>query len=100
MSGRDKESQAIMGAAMRFVKSGDRSDLESFSTSALKKADYQLGNRDNDSGYRRAIKDLITEREQQDNSENQEDVIEVKPNIFGLGINLNEAWRRVKKWWS
>ncbi len=100
MAGRDEESQKIMAASMRYVKNGDRSELESFSLAALKKADYQLDNRDNGSGYRNAIKDLITELEQNDNSTNQTDVIDVKPNIFGLGVNLNETWRRVRKWWS
>jgi len=98
MAGRDEESQAIMGAAMGFVKSGDRSTLESFSLEALKKADYQLSDRDVDSGYRRAIKDLINERES--TNENKADMVDLKPNFYGLGINLNEVWRRVKKLWS
>lgn len=98
MAGRDEESQAIMGAAMSYVKTGDRSTLEPFSLEALKKADYQLSNRDIDSGYRRAIKDLINERESE--NENKADVVDLKPNFFGLGINLNESWRRIKKWWS
>jgi hypothetical protein len=100
MAGRDEESQAIMSAAMQYVKTGDRSTLESFSLAALKKADYQLSDRDNSSGYRRAIKDLITEREPSNETANQDDVIDVKPNFFGLGINLNESWRRVRKLWS
>lgn len=98
MAGRDKESQAIMGAAMSYVKTGDRSRLESFSLESLKKADYQLSNRDIDSGYRRAIKDLISESEPE--NENKADVVDIKPNFFGLGININESWRRIKKWWS
>lgn len=61
MTGRDEESQEIMGAAMQFVKTGDRCALESYPLAALKKANYQLSHRDIDSGYRRAIKDLITE---------------------------------------
>ena len=100
MAGRDTESQAIMGAAMRYVKSGDRSGLESFSLEALKKADYQLSNRDSESGFRRAISDLIAERENKNDSIKQADVIGVKPNLFGLGINFNEVWRRIKSWWS
>lgn len=28
------------------------------------------------------------------------DVVDVKPNFFGLGLNLNEVWRRVKRWRS
>ncbi len=100
MAGRDAESQAVMGAAMTYVKSGDRSGLESFSLEALKKADYQLSNRDSESGYRRAVSDLIAERENKNDSIKQADVIDVKPNLFGLGINFNEVWRRIKSWWS
>ena len=29
---------------------------------------------------------------------NRTDVVDIKPNFFGLGANLNEAWRRFKKW--
>lgn len=29
-------------------------------------------------------------------SSNITDVVDIKPNFFGLGINLNEAWRRFK----
>jgi len=29
-------------------------------------------------------------------STKQADVIDIKPNLFGIGVNLNEAWRRVK----
>jgi len=28
------------------------------------------------------------------------DVVDIKPNFFGLGINFNEIWRRFKKWIS
>lgn len=31
---------------------------------------------------------------------NKIDVVDIKPNFFGLGANLNEAWRRFKKWRS
>jgi len=34
------------------------------------------------------------------NSNNSTDVVDIKPNFFGLGMNLNEVWRRFKKWWS
>ena len=34
------------------------------------------------------------------NSNNSTDLVDWKPNYFGLGMNLNEAWRRFKKWWS
>jgi len=73
MPNRDEESQAIMAAAMRFVKSDDRSDLESYPLALLKKADYQLGNRDIGSGYRKAVTDLITELMEKDASLNSSD---------------------------
>lgn len=28
------------------------------------------------------------------------DIIEIKPNIAGIGVNLNEAYRRLKIWWN
>ncbi len=28
------------------------------------------------------------------------DLVDIKPNFFGLGANLNEAWRRFIKWRS
>jgi len=109
MAGRDEESQRVMAAAMRYVKSGDRSELEAFSLSVLRKTDYQLSDRDKGSGYRSAIKDRITELEsknekdispKKDVSNNQADVIEIKPNFYGLGINFNELCRRVRQWLS
>jgi len=33
-------------------------------------------------------------------SSNSTDVVDIKPNFFGLGMNLNEACRRFKKWRS
>ncbi len=99
---RDRESQAVMSAAMRYVKSGDRSELESISLSILRKADYQLGDRDNGLGYRRAIQDRLSELESEakhNTSISRPDVVDLKPNIYGLGINLNEVWRRVRQWW-
>lgn len=38
--------------------------------------------------------------EQNNNSSNKTDVIDIKPNFYGLGVNLNEAFRRVKGWFS
>jgi hypothetical protein len=29
-----------------------------------------------------------------------EDIIEIKPNVAGIGVNLNEAYRRLKRWWN
>lgn len=103
MAGRDEESQKVMAAAMHYVKSGDRSELETFSLPILRKADYQLSNRDNGSGYRRAIGDRITELEsknKKDTSTKQPNVVDIKPSIYGVSININELWRRVRGWLS
>jgi hypothetical protein len=27
------------------------------------------------------------------------DLLDAKPNFFGFGVNLNEAWRRFRNWW-
>lgn len=103
MAARDQESQEVMSAAMRYVKSGDRSILESFSLPVLRKADYQLGDRDSGSGYRNAIRDRITEIETQERNKasvSRPDIVYLKPNIYGFGINLKEVWRRVRQWWT
>lgn len=28
------------------------------------------------------------------------DVIDLKPNFYGIGVNLNEGWRRIKSWFK
>jgi len=103
MAGRDEESQKVTGAAMRYVKSGDRSELETFSLPVLRKADYQLSNRDKGSGYRRAIADRIEELEpksEKDTSTKQSNVVDIKPSFYGVSINVNELWRRARQWLS
>lgn len=103
MAGRDEESQKVMAAAMRYVRSGDRSELETFSLPVLRKADYQLSNRDNGSGYRRAIADRIAELESKnetDTSAKQPNVVDIKPSFYGVSINVTELWRRARRWLS
>jgi hypothetical protein len=97
MTTRDEESKRVMAAAMRYVKDGNRSGLEAFSLSALQKAHYQLSGRDEGSGYRNAIQDRITELQ---STNTPVDVIDVKPNFYGLGVNFNEVWRRMYRWIS
>jgi septal ring factor EnvC (AmiA/AmiB activator) len=36
----------------------------------------------------------------QNTQKNNADLVDIKPNFFGLGANLNEAWRRFMKWRS
>ena len=101
MAGRDEESQKVMSAAMRCAKSGDRSELKTFSLAVLQKADYQLSDRDNGSGYRRAISDQIAELQSRiDNRSTTKhiNVVDIKPSIYGVSINVNEVWRRVRQW--
>jgi hypothetical protein len=43
---------------------------------------------------------LKSEHEQNLRETNSTDVVDIKPNLFGLGMNLNEVWRRFKKWRS
>ena len=90
---RDNESQKIIGAAQRYIKTNDRSDLESFSLELLTKANYQLGNRDINSGYRKALSDRIEELKC---TNKPNDIIDIKPNFYGIGFNLNEVLRRLK----
>ncbi len=95
MSKRNAESREVIGAAQRFIKYGDRSDLEVFSLPILQKTIYQLGNLDIGSGYRNAIEDRIKEL----TVENDKAIlIEVKPSFYGIGINVNEACRRLMAW--
>ena len=97
MSSRYRESQEIIRAATIYAHGGERAELESYSLELLKKADFQLDSRDVHSGYRKAISERISELE---HLKNKTDIIDVKPNFFGLGINLNEGWRRFKFWRS
>lgn len=41
----------------------------------------------------------LTEANQK-NQKHSADLVDIKPNFFGLGVNLNEAWRRFIKWRS
>ena len=43
---------------------------------------------------------LRSEEERAMHESNSTDVFDIKPNFFGLGANLNEIWRRFKKWRS
>jgi hypothetical protein len=58
-----------------------------------------------DEGIRPETTELESKNEigispKKDVSNTQADVIEIKPNFYGLGINLNEVWRRVRRWLS
>ena len=43
---------------------------------------------------------LRSEEERALHESNSTNVVDIKPNFFGLGANLNEAWRRFNKWRS
>lgn len=47
-------------------------------------------------GHKTAAKLLYTPRPQLNPS--TEDIVNVKPNFYGIGLNLNEVWRRIRKW--
>jgi len=38
------------------------------------------------------------ETKQQERQANGADLVDLKPNFFGLGVNLNEGWRRIRGW--
>ena len=39
---------------------------------------------------------IMHRREKGGANEAKGDIVEIKPNIYGIGVNLNELWRRVK----
>jgi len=90
----DKESWEIITATQRYVKTGDRSILNTYGLEALKKADYQLGTRDINEGYRRTIRDLIQ------CIENTPEILEIKPGIFGVNLNINALLKTIKRFWK
>ena len=102
MAGRDEESQKVMAAAQRAAKYGDRSELERFSLQVLQKADYQLSDRDQGSGYRRALSDRIAELKLAANvkATKKPSVVQVQPSFYGISIDFNELGRRVSRWWK
>lgn len=87
----DKESWEIIAAAQRYVKTGDPSKLNTYGLKALKKADYQLGSRDISEGYRRAIRYLIQR------IEDTPEILEMKPGIFGVSLNVNALLKTTKR---
>lgn len=96
MATRDEQSQKIMAAAMRYVKSGNREELEAFGLGDLQKADYQLGDRDKDSGYRRAIADRIEELRKAESKEPTK-ILEVKPSLYGIKLDVDEGFKQLKE---
>lgn len=98
MARMDHDTQKIASAAMRCAKTGDLSELKVFPVELLRKAHYQLGVRDLGMGYREVIKDLIeeldSERKVADDRSN-EDCVDIKPNIYGIGLNINAIMRKI-----
>lgn len=92
MSQVNEETLKVMAAAQRFVKSGDLAVLQEFNLETLKMADYQLGGRDVNDGWRKAIQDLIKEREA------IPEIVEIKPEVCGVKVNINALLRRAKLW--
>ena len=43
---------------------------------------------------------LRSEKESALHESKSTDVVDIKPNLFGIGVNLNETWRRIKNWLS
>lgn len=66
-------------------------DTQYIRAGSFKKADYQLGTRDINEGYRRAIRDLIQ------SIENTPEILEIKPGIFGVNLNINALLKTIKR---
>jgi len=66
MATEDDSIQSVVSAAIEFVHTGSRSNLESYSLSTLKRVDVQLDDQDRDADYRCAIKSLVAELENKD----------------------------------
>ena len=103
--GKDHQNVELQITALEIEKEPDKEFEEGFDNKAatLRKAYYQLSDRDSESGYRRAITDRIAELQQvgeQRHQHSETEVVDLRPNFFGLGLNLNEAWRRIRSWWG
>lgn len=92
MSRLDEQSWQVVAAAQRYVRTGNSSEMREFDVATLKKTDYQLGDRDVATGWRKAIQDFIKEKN------NAPEVLEVKPEAFGIKLNVNELFKRVLRW--
>jgi len=92
MSQLDEQSWQVVVAAQRYVRTGNPSEVREFDVTALKKADYQLGDKDVNTGWRKAIQDFIKEKE------DSPEVLEVKPEAFGIKLNVNELFKRALRW--
>ena len=99
MAKRDEEANKVISTAMRFVKTGDRSDLELFTLPILKKTIYQLGDLDKGTGFRDAIEDLIKEREEARQKGDYSSADMIRKNLLEENIILEDSkegtfWRR------
>jgi hypothetical protein len=92
MSRLDEQSWQVVAAAQRYVRTSNPSEMREFDIATLKKTDYQLGDRDVNAGWRKAIQDFIREKE------NSPEVLEVKPEAFGIKLNVNELFKRALRW--
>lgn len=78
-----------------------KKEAASIKKSQLKSEQIALLKESNDLAKRAlASAELKSEQERTMNESSGVDLFEIKPNFFGLGANLNEAWRRLKEWYS
>lgn len=59
-----QEAWKVVAAFQRFVKSGDSSEIEAFTPEELRHADQQLGNKNENTNFRLAIRNRIADLQQ------------------------------------
>ena len=69
-----EETHKLIAAFQRYIKSNDPSEVVDYSIDELKKADRELGWRDKDSGFRKAIQDRITSLERNEENRKQSNI--------------------------
>lgn len=42
--------------------------------------------------------EVVSNKVRKENSKIEEDIIDIKPNFYGIGLNLNAIWKRMKGW--
>ena len=94
-------AKALMELNQKREKEAKRREAAAEKTSQLASEQVALLKEANELARKTlAETNLRSEQERALHESNGTDVVDIKPNFFGLGANLNEAWRRFKKWRS
>lgn len=67
----NEEAWNVITAFQRYMKSGDDSEIKSYSISVLRSTDEQLGNRDVNAGWRITIQNRINELQQKEQRQHE-----------------------------